>query len=167
MSMCGGGGAIAALDETVAEYLPAVEGLDPTDLFAIVAGGRDIGLIQTYLVGDYPGVGDPDRSGRRGGRTRLSSSRTSLLGRGLGAEVIRLFVATVVFARAATRACVADPDVRNVASVRAFEKAGFTAVRTFFDPEDGQLHALMRLDRTPPESRRAGVDACCNTSRAC
>src|SRR5262245_8576335 len=42
------------LDETVAEYLPAIDGDDPTDLFAIVADGHDVGLVQTYLVADYP-----------------------------------------------------------------------------------------------------------------
>jgi RimJ/RimL family protein N-acetyltransferase len=53
----------------------------------------------------------------------------------------------IVFAREATRACVADPDVRNLASIRAFEKVGFTPTTRFVDPEDGELHVLMRLDR--------------------
>ena len=35
----------------------------------------------------------------------------------------------------------------NIASVRAFEKAGFRVERTFVDPDDGQTHALVRLDR--------------------
>ncbi len=39
------------------------------------------------------------------------------------------------------------PDARNLASVRAFEKAGFHVERTFVDPDDGQTHALVRLDR--------------------
>jgi RimJ/RimL family protein N-acetyltransferase len=52
-----------------------------------------------------------------------------------------------VFARAATRACVADPDVRNIASIRSFEKAGFTRVRDYRDPNDGEWHALVRIDR--------------------
>ncbi len=138
------------LDDTVAEYLPSVEGVDPTDLFAIVADGRDIGLIQTYLVDDYPEWATLIGAGDEAAGVDIFLADESLLGRGLGAEVIRLFTATIVFARAATCACVADPDVRNVASLRAFEKVGFTAVRTFVDPEDGQLHALMRLDRPAP-----------------
>jgi hypothetical protein len=34
-----------------------------------------------------------------------------------------------------------------VASVRAFEKAGFRLVREFLDPEDGKRHVLVRRDR--------------------
>ena len=71
----------------------------------------------------------------------------ALTGRGLGTEVIRSFVSDVVFARAETRACIADPDVRNVASVRAFEKAGFEGVREFVDPKDGETHLHVRVER--------------------
>ena len=43
-------GARAAYDEAVAEYLDALEGRDPTDLYVIVLAGEDVGLIQTYLL---------------------------------------------------------------------------------------------------------------------
>jgi RimJ/RimL family protein N-acetyltransferase len=51
----------------------------------------------------------------------------------------------VVFASPATIGCVAGPDVRNVASIRAFEKAGFRAVKEFV--EDGEPHTLLRRER--------------------
>jgi hypothetical protein len=35
----------------------------------------------------------------------------------------------------------------NTASIRAFEKAGFRRTGEFVDPEDGQLHAVVQLDR--------------------
>ena len=135
------------LDETVAEYLPSIEGADPTDLFAIVVDGRDVGLIQTYLIDDYPDWAALIDAGDDAAGLDIFLADEELLGRGLGTEVIRRFVAAVVFARAATRACVADPAVRNVSSVRAFEKAGFSAVMTFLDPGDGELHALMKPER--------------------
>jgi len=47
-----------------------------------------------------------------------------------------------------TLACTADPDVKNTASLRAFEKAGFRAVREFVDPDDNELHALVRRERS-------------------
>jgi RimJ/RimL family protein N-acetyltransferase len=136
------------LDEVIAHYGPAIEGRDPTDLYAILLGGREAGMIQTYLVGDYPdwaaviGVGD-DVAG-----LDLFLSEEEYLGRGLGTKVIRAFVAEIVFARGATRACVADPDLENTASVRAFEKAGFVKVTEFVDPEDGRVHALVRRERS-------------------
>jgi len=57
------------------------------------------------------------------------------------------FLDEIVFARPETTACIADPDLKNTASLRAFEKAGFSAVRELVDPEDGQVHALMRRER--------------------
>ena len=110
---------------------------------------RPIGMLQTYLVADYPdvreliGIGDSTTAGADIliGEEELDRSRGS---------VRRSFAASlhdVVFARPETTSCVADPDERNIASVRAFEKAGFHVERTFVDPQDGQTHALVRLDR--------------------
>ena len=128
-------------EATVEEYLPAVEGRDPTDMYMIVTDGRDIGVIQTYLVDDYPEWADLIDAGEGAAGMDILIGESALIGRGIGSEAIARFVAAVVFARPTTRACVADPDVRNLASLRAFEKAGFVQTSTFFDPEDGRLHA--------------------------
>jgi len=134
-------------EATVEEYLPAIEGRDPTDMYAIVADGRDIGVVQTYLVDDYPEWSHLIDAGEDAAGMDIFIGEADLIGRGVGSEAIAHFVATVVFGRAATRACIADPDVRNVASLLAFEKAGFVKTSTFLDPEDGQLHTVMRLER--------------------
>jgi aminoglycoside 6'-N-acetyltransferase len=135
------------LEQTVAHYGPAIDGRDPTDLYAILVDGRDVGMIQTYLIADYPEWAAVIEVSADTAGLDLFLGEPELLGRGLGTEVIRSFVAEVVFARAATRACVADPDVENIASVRAFEKAGFAKVREFVDPEDHRLHALVQRGR--------------------
>ena len=58
------------------------------------------------------------------------------------------FVRDVVFTAPRRQACIADPDAENHASLRAFEKAGFTRVRDFVDPSDGnRLHTLIRIER--------------------
>ena len=119
---------------------------------------RPVGMLQTYLVADYPayaeliGISDSTTAG-----ADILIGEEDLTGRGLGTEVLRRFVADVVFARPETTACVADPDERNIASVRAFEKAGFHVERTFVDPDDGQTHALVRLDSSRrPERAEVG-----------
>ena len=66
--------------ESLAEYRAALEGREPTDHFMIVVDGCAIGMIQTYLVSDYPEweevvqVGDGRRrrrpDDRRGGADR-------------------------------------------------------------------------------------------------
>ena len=140
-------GAPGDLEQVTAEYLPAIEGLDPTDLYLILSSGRPVGLVQTYLLADYPEHDALIDVGTDAAGLDIFVGEASLVGSGLGSHVIRLFTETVVFARAETRTCVADPDVRNVASIRAFEKAGFTRVRDYYDPDDDAHHALVRLDR--------------------
>ena len=78
----------------------------------------------------------------------LFVAEPELTGRGFGSEALRRFVVDIVFSDAEGHDCVADPDAENVASLRAFEKAGFRVVRRFVDPSDNdKLHALLRLDR--------------------
>jgi RimJ/RimL family protein N-acetyltransferase len=135
-------------DEVVAHYLPSIEGREPTDHYLALLDGRAVGMLQTYVVIDHPeyaAVIDVADAGTAGADILIGE--VELTGQGLGTEILRRFVAEVVFARQETTACVADPDARNVASLRAFEKAGFQVVREFVDPSDGQVHALVRLDR--------------------
>jgi RimJ/RimL family protein N-acetyltransferase len=140
-------GDLGDYDEAVEEYLAAIEGRDPADVYAIVLGAEAVGLVQTYVLADYPAYAALVDAGDGAAGLDLLLGEAGLTGSGLGTHVIRTFASEVVFARAETRACVADPDVRNQASIRAFEKAGFQRVRDFHDPDDGELHALMRLDR--------------------
>src|SRR5919197_1854448 len=134
-------------EEVVEHYLPAIAGRKPTDLYLIVLDERPIGFIQTYLVSDYPDYAALVQVGEHVAGIDLFIADAELTGKGVGSEALRAFTRDVVFARESTIACVADPDVRNVASIRAFEKAGFSVVREFFDPSDGATHALVRLDR--------------------
>ncbi|HET8606678.1 MAG TPA: GNAT family N-acetyltransferase [Gaiellaceae bacterium] len=135
------------LEQVAAHYLPSIQGDDPTDLYAIVLDGREAGMVQTYLVADYPRWADATGVGDGVAGLDLFLAEEALLGRGLGTEVLRAFVRDVVFARPEVSACVADPEVGNAASLRAFEKAGFRRVREFFDPEQQTTNVLVRLDR--------------------
>jgi aminoglycoside 6'-N-acetyltransferase len=135
-------------DEVVRHYLPAIEGREPTDLYLIVSDGKTAGFIQTYRTDDHPEYRDLVEVEEGVAGVDLFLADEELTGRGLGSEVLREFVRDVVFAEPATQACIADPDTDNLASIRAFEKAGFAAVRQFVDPADGdRLHTLMRIDR--------------------
>lgn len=140
-------GEIGSYDEAVQEYLDAIEGRDRADVYAIVVDDEPVGLVQTYVLADYPEFAALVSAGPGTAGMDMLLGEERLIGSGLGTHVIRAFVRDVVFAATTTLACLADPDVRNLASVRAFEKAGFTAVSTFVDPEDGRLHAVMRVDR--------------------
>jgi RimJ/RimL family protein N-acetyltransferase len=134
-------------DEVLAHYLPAIEGSKPTDLYVIMLGDRAAGFIQTYLVSDHPEFARRVDVGQDVAGVDLFLADEELTGQGLGSETLRTFVRDVVFERQETIACIADPDSRNTASLRAFEKAGFRRVRDFFDPTDGRQHTLVRVDR--------------------
>jgi len=134
-------------EETEAHYLPTIGGTEPTQHYLTLLDGEPLGMIQTYLVSDYPDYASLIEEGEGTAGLDLFIGDEALTGRGLGTAMIRGFVDEIVFARPETTACAADPDVRNTASLRAFEKAGFRAVREFVDPEDNELHTLVRRER--------------------
>jgi len=134
-----------SLDDVVTHYLPAIEGREPADLYAIVVDGRPVGMVETYLVADYPEYDELVRVGPGVAGVDLLVGEEELTGHGLGPEVLRRFVDGVVFARSATTACIAGVEIGNERSLRAFEKAGFVAVRDY--EEEGRPHRLVRRDR--------------------
>jgi aminoglycoside 6'-N-acetyltransferase len=135
-------------DQVAEHYLPAIRGLEPTELYLIEVDGEAAGFIQTYLASDFPQYAALVDVGEGVAGVDLFLANEAQTGRGLGSQVLDRFVNDVVFARSTTSACIADPAVGNLASIRAFEKAGFAAVRELRDPNDeNPLHVLMRRDR--------------------
>jgi RimJ/RimL family protein N-acetyltransferase len=135
-------------DEVVQHYLPAIEGSKPTDLYLILLDAQPAGFIQTYRVSDYPEYRELVAVEEGVAGVDLFVAELEQTCRGLGSKVLSRFVADIVFSDSEIHACVADPDAENLASLRAFEKAGFRIVRRFVDPNDhDRLHALVRLDR--------------------
>ena len=124
----------------------AEDHVDPNEHFIIELDGEPVGMIQTYLVDDYPEwkavVGaEPDLAG-----VDLLIGEGQLTGVGIGPRVLEQFARDVVFARSETIACIATVEEGNRRSWRAFEKAGFRHVRDV--EEEGRPHRLMRLDRS-------------------
>lgn len=132
-------------DETVAHYAPSLRGEDPTDHYVIVLGGRDVGMIETYLVAEHPEWDAIVQEGEGVAGVDLLLGEEDVVGRGVGPEVLRRFAREVVFVRGGVHAVVAAVDEENRRSWRAFEKAGFAYVRDV--EEDGRPHRLMRLER--------------------
>jgi aminoglycoside 6'-N-acetyltransferase len=127
--------------EELAGFRAAIEGRDPTDHYVILYDGRPIGLIQTYLVTDYPEWEAIVEVGPGVAGVDLMIGEEELIGQGLGPQILSAFVRDVVTVPAAV-ATVEEPNCR---SWRAFEKAGFRHVRDV--EEDGLPHRLMRFDR--------------------
>jgi RimJ/RimL family protein N-acetyltransferase len=133
--------------EVVARYRPAIEGSDPTDLYLALLDGEPVGFVQTYLVGDHPDHAALVGADAGAAGVDLFVADEHRTGKGLGTELLRRFVDEIVFAAPSTTHCLADPEVDNTASIRAFVKAGFRIAGEFVDPADGKRHALVRRDR--------------------
>ena len=107
--------------ESLAEYRAALEGREPTEHFMIVVDGCAIGMIQTYLVSDYPEWEEVVQVGEGVAGVDLMIGEEELIGRGLGPQILAAFARDVITAPAV----VATVEEANRRSWRAFEKAGF------------------------------------------
>lgn len=107
--------------------------------------GTAIGIIQTYLVSDYPEWEAVVQVGDGVAGVDLLIGEVDQIGQGLGPRILDEFVRDVVFAKPGVRAVVATVEVENRRSWRAFEKACFSTVGDV--EEDGKPHRLMRRER--------------------
>jgi RimJ/RimL family protein N-acetyltransferase len=137
-------------EDVVEHYLPAILGSKPVDLFLILFHDQPIGFIQSYLLAEYPDDAqqfEEANEGEGAAGVDIFIAEPDLLGKGVGSEALRRFVSEIVFVQPTTNYCIADPEASNIASVRAFQKAGFYVVEEFLDPRDSKTRVLVRLDR--------------------
>jgi RimJ/RimL family protein N-acetyltransferase len=146
----GGPGAYAATADQVREkYVPWITGADDatTHRHVILLGGRAVGLVQHYRLEDEPdyaaaiGETEPGAAG-----IDLLIGEVDDVGRGVGAATLDAYVRDVVFADPSVTRATAGPHPDNRRSCRAFEKAGFVAVRDVVVPESGpeRIHVRTR-----------------------
>lgn len=133
------------LEELCAKYAPRIDGTEPTHVHLIDYSNHPIGWIQWYRWADYPTHAaqlgaEPSTAG-----IDLAIGERDMIGRGLGPEVILGFLEGFVFVDRTITACVSDPEEQNVRSIRAFEKAGFVAVRSI--DVDQTIRRVVRLGR--------------------
>ncbi len=70
-----------------------------------------------------------------------------LIDKGLGQIFIRRFVEDIIFATNGYDACMADPNVDNPRSIRAFEKAGFLKYRNVTVPPSKGVACIMLCEK--------------------
>jgi RimJ/RimL family protein N-acetyltransferase len=131
----------------LAKYGPRIDGAEPTHVFVIEYLGRPVGWVQWYRWADYPEHAgqlgaDPQEAG-----IDLAIGETDAVGLGLGPIVIYQFLERMIFVDPAVTAVVTDPAEENTRSLRAFEKAGFTATHTVTLPGENFRRKVIRLAR--------------------
>jgi aminoglycoside 6'-N-acetyltransferase len=139
-------------------YGPSVDGTDPTELFIVELEGASIGFIQRYLLDDNPewqSALEVAGSPRQGAGIDYLIGVESLVGRGIGPQIIARFVDDTWTRYPEIVAIVVDVSVDNRRSWRALEKAGFQRVWSgpleSDDPSDEGINHVYVCDRA--ESR--------------
>jgi aminoglycoside 6'-N-acetyltransferase len=113
-----------------AHYLPVIDGVEPTEVFVIEIDGSPVGLIQRYLLDDYPqwaatvrATGTIDTASAAG--IDYLVGEPAMTRRGVGSMAIADFTAATFEYYRQVDAVVAAPQQANTGSWRALERAGF------------------------------------------
>ena len=137
------------------EYTRYIEGREPVEPYLILHDGTPIGYVQAYLIAhdeEYARlVGVEDSAG-----VDMFIGEAEYLYRELGSRILRRFLAEVIFRDEGVRVCVIGPEPKNVAAIRAYEKAGFRYFKTIQVPAEPEPEHLMRITR---EEFETGGDA--------
>jgi RimJ/RimL family protein N-acetyltransferase len=143
--------------EIEGKYLPRIEGREVVRPFVILHEERPVGFIQYYPIAaeddeTYAALVDVENSAG----VDLFIGEPEYLYRGLGRHVIRRFLFEHVFSDPEIEICVIGPEPKNVAAIRAYEKAGFRYFRTIQVPEEPEPEYLMKLTREEFEGSGLG-----------
>lgn len=131
--------------ETAAKYGPRTQEGNAVRAFIVAVDGRDVGYIQAYAIEDFPEYAGDIGAERGVEGIDVFLGEESVVGRGIGSQVIRRFVDEIVFRGDGALACVAGPAEGDLASIRAFEKAGFLRWKVV-KPEGGERECVLRRE---------------------
>lgn len=134
----------ANLEAVKKEFERCISGSEPTKVFIAFTENRPIGLVQSYWINDYPEHARTISLDKAVG-IDLFIGEENYIGRGYGSILITEFTSKIIRnSYSHSKIVVADPEVNNVASIRAFEKAKFFKGR-IVDGEHG-AEQLMIFD---------------------
>ena len=133
-------------EDLAAKWEPRTHEDELVDRFIMLVDGMAIGEIQTNRGADFPvhqaEIGIPHAAG-----VDLFIGEKDFRHRGFGAAVLKAFISDVVFEDRQIRTCTIDPDPANTIAIRAYEKAGFRHVKTYYSAAESVDVHLMRIDR--------------------
>jgi len=135
-----------AFEELVDAFTPLTRPGHRDQGYIALDGAREVGYIQSYVVKDCGGGWweEEQDPGARGIDQFLADE--TALGRGIGTQMVRSFVAHLFEDPTVTRVQ-ADPDPRNARAIRCYEKAGFQLVRHVDTPDGRALLMICTRER--------------------
>ena len=127
--------------EVFAKLKPYILSEKPVKGFIIVMNQQPIGYIQYYKVKDYA---------EHAAGMDLFIGEEPFVGKGLGSKTIKEFLDVIIWPQ--FQYCIVDPDVRNTAAIRCYEKLNFKE-HAVIESENALGHAtqlkLMICGNTP------------------
>lgn len=132
-------------DAEIAEYREAIEGKDPTYRYLALIDARPVGMFQHYRIADDPEYAETLSLGEDAVGVDLFIGEADLIGRGHGAAMLRQFLREVAFPFHGIEVCVIGPSAKNRPAIRAYEKAGFRALKEVQVGNEPDPEFLMRL----------------------
>jgi RimJ/RimL family protein N-acetyltransferase len=142
-----------SLERVQQSYIPSIEGREPTHCYLIHYDGTAIGFIQSYLIADHSEYAEQLEIEERAAGVDLYIGDPDYLHRGLGAPILRSFLRQFVFADPDIESCIIGPAAGNRIAIRAYEKAGFSYLKTVDVLDEPEPEYLMRI--TPDDLRNS------------
>jgi len=143
-----------SLEQVREKYAPRITGAAPTRCFIVEPDATPVAFIQCYYIRDWPDYAIGEEAANAAGIDLFIAERERAH-RGLGPRIIREFLRRVVFAEFDVDSCIIGPAQNNRAAIRAYEKAGFTYMKTVSIPGELEPEYLMRIGRDEFDTRRA------------
>ncbi len=142
-----------SLEAMIGQYLPAIEGSDPTRCFVIVIDGLDAGMIQTYFIADHPAYARQIGMPLGSVATDLLIGETALRGQGWAMPLLRAFLRRIVFGEMCAKLAVIAPEPANRRGVHVYERAGFRWLKTVRIEDENPLESGLEyvMVQTPEE----------------
>lgn len=136
-----------AMEEVVEEYEENFAADPKNHAFTLHLGGRPIGYIQCYRLGEYPDYAKELNVDSDAWAIDIFIGEDDARERNLGSRAVELLLAEHIFSRPEVTTCFICPDPENKRAIRAYEKAGFRYVKTVWIASEKGHEYVMRLDR--------------------
>lgn len=135
------------LSEVKAKFLPRVLGTEPTRCFLILLAEKPIGQIQMYKIDDYPKYKKMIQIDENAAGVDIFIGEEDYLHKGLGSIIIKKFLQDFVFLKLDVDTCIIGPDPKNLAAIKAYQKAGFNYFKTILNTEENAEEYLMKIKK--------------------
>jgi aminoglycoside 6'-N-acetyltransferase len=132
-------------EEVQKKLLPCVQGAKHMKCFVIFHSKQPIGYIQSYPLKDHPWEDQdlPHEILENAAGIDLFIGEESFLGKGMGHMAVTRFLETWIWPF--YQYCLADPDIQNKASIRLFQKSGFSKHKQIMSKDALQRPVILQL----------------------